>query len=168
MKLKYYLCGLGSGIILAVLVLMIANKISSMNSGINNSNIPETTGSVIAYTTQSSGEETKVAATQEDRNAQTTVEENTTGKDEKNISDNTKAENVTTEEQKEIVSIHIDAVTIASDVARMLEEKGVIDSAQGFIQYMYDYGYSRLIQQGDFELIKGDTYENVARILTRS
>ena len=27
MKLKYYMCGLGSGIILAVLVLMIANKI---------------------------------------------------------------------------------------------------------------------------------------------
>ena len=51
MKLKYYMCGLGSGIILAVLVLMIANKITPEASG-NNKDIHETTGSVIAYTTQ--------------------------------------------------------------------------------------------------------------------
>ena len=51
MKLKYYMCGLGSGIILAVLVLMIANKITPESSG-NNKDIHETTGSVIAYTTQ--------------------------------------------------------------------------------------------------------------------
>ena len=35
MKLKYYMCGLGSGIILAVLVLMIANKITPEASGNN-------------------------------------------------------------------------------------------------------------------------------------
>ena len=59
------------------------------------------------------------------------------------------------------VQVHIAAVTISSEIAKMLEERGVIDSAQGFIQYMYDEGYSRI------EFTKNDTYANVARILTR-
>ena len=33
---------------------------------------------------------------------------------------------------------------------------------------MTTYGYSRIVQQGNFELIKGDSYENIARIITRS
>lgn len=65
------------------------------------------------------------------------------------------------------VQVHIAAVTISSEIAKMLEERGVIDSAQGFIQYMYDEGYSRIVQEGDFEFTKNDTYANVARILTR-
>ena len=36
MKLKYYMCGLGSGIILAVLVLAIAGKISALGNSVNN------------------------------------------------------------------------------------------------------------------------------------
>ena len=135
MKLKYYMCGLGSGIILAVLVLAIAGKISALGNSVNNNaNINETTGSVIAYTTQADNKETTEVETQSE-----------TGK----------------------VQVHIAAVTISSEIAKMLEERGVIDSAQGFIQYMYDEGYSRIVQEGDFEFTKNDTYANVARILTR-
>ena len=65
MKLKYYMCGLGSGIILAVLVLAIAGKISALGNSVNNNaNINETTGSVIAYTTQADNKETTEVETQ--------------------------------------------------------------------------------------------------------
>ena len=50
MKLRYYLSGLGSGIIIAVLIMLIADKVTAVNNNVNGSNVPqETTGSVIAY-----------------------------------------------------------------------------------------------------------------------
>ena len=154
MKLKYYMCGLGSGIILAVLVLMIANKITPEASD-NNKDIHETTGSVIAYTTQA---DVKSTAASTD-NAVTTA------------AGTIAATQKTTEEQitapKEKVTVHISSVTVASDIARMLAENGIIDNADAFVEYLYSKDYSRVIQEGDFELIKGDTYENIAKIITR-
>ncbi len=162
MKLKYYMCGLGSGIILAVLVLAIAGKISALgNSANNNANINETTGSVIAYTTQADNKETTEVETQAG------TEENS----ERLTGESTGVTMAVTESETQSetgkVQVHIAAVTISSEIAKMLEERGVIDSAQGFIQYMYDEGYSRIVQEGDFEFTKNDTYANVARILTR-
>lgn len=157
MKLKYYMCGLGSGIILAVLVLMIANKITPEASG-NNKDIHETTGSVIAYTTQADVKGT-AASTASTDNAVTTT------------ADTIVATQKTTEGQttapKEKVTVHISSVTVASDIARMLAENGIIDNADAFVEYLYSKDYSRVIQEGDFELIKGDTYENIAKIITR-
>lgn len=157
MKLKYYMCGLGSGIILAVLVLMIANKITPEASD-NNKDIHETTGSVIAYTTQADVKGT-AASTASTDNAVTT------------IADTIVATQKTTEGQttapKEKVTVHISSVTVASDIARMLAENGIIDNADAFVEYLYSKDYSRVIQEGDFELIKGDTYENIAKIITR-
>ena len=169
MKLKYYMCGLGSGIILAVLVLTIAGKISALgNSANNNANINETTGSVIAYTTQADNKETTQAETTEATadDTQADTEEDTESVAGESAAVVTVTE-VETESETGKVQVHIAAVTISSEIAKMLEERGVIDSAQGFIQYMYDEGYSRIVQEGDFEFTKNDTYANVARILTR-
>ena len=127
MKLKYYMCGLGSGIILAVLVLMIANKITPEASG-NNKDIHETTGSVIAYTTQADVKGTAA-------------------------SDNT----VTT-------AAGTIAATQKTTEGQTTAPK---DNADAFVEYLYSKDYSRVIQEGDFELIKGDTYENIAKIITR-
>lgn len=153
MKLKYYMCGLGSGIILAVLVLMIANKITPEASG-NNKDIHETTGSVIAYTTQAD-----VKGTAASDNAVTTAA-GTIAATQKTTEGQTTA-------PKEKVTVHISSVTVASDIARMLAENGIIDNADAFVEYLYSKDYSRVIQEGNFELIKGDTYENIAKIITR-
>lgn len=169
MKLKYYMCGLGSGIILAVLVMAIAGKISALGkSASDNANINETTGSVIAYTTQADNKETTQAETTQTTAADTQAD---TEEDTESVAGESTAAVTVTESETETgtgkVQVHIAAVTISSEIARMLEERGVIDSAQGFIQYMYDEGYSRIVQEGDFEFTKNDTYANVARILTR-
>ena len=178
MKLKYYMCGFGSGIILAVLVLVIANKItagSGTASNVNQQGTTEAAGSVIAYTTQaaatsqaaSANNHTDKADVQSDA-ATDAATDKTTVTDNNNQADTrTDSTTVNNSEQKEQVTVHINAVTVASDIADMLEENGIIDSAQGFIQYMYNHGYSRVIQEGDFTLSKGDSYENVARIITR-
>ncbi len=185
MKLKYYMCGLGSGIILAVLVLTIAGRITSAANNVkSNTDTQETTGSVIAYTTQAATKDSEAVTAgtaSSNDNAEQTQESNAESDIKKNAEDTSASTDDKTEAQadktkepespvqseKEKVSVHIDAVTVSSDIARMLEDKGIIDSADEFIQYMYDHGYSRVIQEGDFELTKSDTYENVAKILTR-
>ncbi len=53
MKLKYHLRGLGIGFILTTIILMISNLFVNNNNGNNHvSDNKETSGSVIAYTTQ--------------------------------------------------------------------------------------------------------------------
>lgn len=174
MKLKYYMCGFGSGIILAVLVLVIANKItagSGAASNVNQQGTTEAAGSVIAYTTQAAATSQAASAANHTDKADVQSDaatDKTTVTDNNNQTDTrTDSTTVNNNEQKEQVTVHINAVTVASDIADMLEENGIIDSAQGFIQYMYNHGYSRVIQEGDFTLSKGDSYENVARIITR-
>lgn len=176
MKLKYYMCGFGSGIILAVLVLVIANKItagSGAASNVNQQGTTEAAGSVIAYTTQAASTNNHTDKADVQSNAATdavtdAATDKTTVTDNNNQTDmRTDSTTVNNNEQKEQVTVHINAVTVASDIADMLEKNGIIDSAQGFIQYMYNHGYSRVIQEGDFTLSKGDSYENVARIITR-
>ena len=72
------------------------------------------------------------------------------------------------EEDKVIVNINPKNIKVAADISKILKNKGVIEDADAFTQYMATYGYSRIVQQGNFELIKGDSYENIARIITRS
>lgn len=43
MKLRYYLSGLGSGIIIAVLIMLIADKVTAVNNNVNGSNVPQET-----------------------------------------------------------------------------------------------------------------------------
>ena len=151
MKLRYYLSGLGSGIIIAVLIMLIADKVTAVNNNVNGSNVPqETTGSVIAYTTQS------------DKDNETIQAEST------EHSENKGNEDTTSEEDKVIVNINPKNIKVAADISKILKNKGVIEDADAFTQYMATYGYSRIVQQGNFELIKGDSYENIARIITRS
>lgn len=190
MKLRYYLYGLGSGIIMAVLIMVVANKISAVNSNQANKGQEETSGSVIAYTTQSatqqSTENTTVQNTEitsaviqtntdgqpvNTQQADTTAQTNPANPAEQQTGataaqaqlENTVAATVN---PQDIVTIHIDSVKIGYDVAGMLKDKGVIEDADAFSRYMIDTGYSRSIQKGDFQFVKGDSFENILKILT--
>ncbi len=175
MKLRYYLSGLGSGIIIAVLIMLIADKVTAVNNNVNGSDVPqETTGSVIAYTTQAAkdNETTQAESTEQSENKDN---EETASADTAKNSAVKATDSVTTattryvsEEDKVIVNINPKNIRVAADISKILKDKGIIEDADAFTQYMATYGYSRIVQQGDFELIKGDTFENIARIITRS
>ena len=160
MKLRYYLSGLGSGIIIAVLIMLIADKVTAVNNNVNGSNVPqETTGSVIAYTTQSENKGN------EDTTSADTAKNSVVKATDSSTTDTTR---YVSEEDKVIVNINPKNIKVAADISKILKNKGVIEDADAFTQYMATYGYSRIVQQGNFELIKGDSYENIARIITRS
>lgn len=175
MKLRYYLSGLGSGIIIAVLIMLIADKITAVNNNVNGSDIPqETTGSVIAYTTQAAkdNETTQAESTEQqdtkDSQEETTVDLAKNSAAKATDSSVTATTRYVSEEDKVIVNINPNNIRVAADISKILKDKGIIEDADAFTQYMAAYGYSRIVQQGDFELIKGDTFENIAKIITRS
>ena len=172
MKLRYYLSGLGSGIIIAVLIMLIADKVIAVNNNVNGSNVPqETTGSVIAYTTQSDKHNETIQAESTEHSENKGNEDTTSADMAKNSvvkATDSSTTATTRSEDKVIVNINPKNIKVAADISKILKNKGVIEDADAFTQYMATYGYSRIVQQGNFELIKGDSYENIARIITRS
>lgn len=155
MKLKYYIRGLGVGIIATTIILTISNsvRLANLRFAYNNAQ-NETNGSVIAYTTaadqatQPAGKEPETTAPQPTTAAPTSA-----------------AEPV---QQDETVSVEIRNIYYASEAAELLYNAGVIDDQVAFAQYMEDNGYATQIREDVYEFTKGDTYENIAQIITKS
>ncbi len=66
-----------------------------------------------------------------------------------------------------LVKIEIVSGMTAEQVARMLEEAGIIDSASEFKQYLKAQNRQTLIQVGTFELRQGEELETVVDTITR-
>lgn len=77
------------------------------------------------------------------------------GKDEKKAEAGGAAETITVESGMSAV-----------DIAYMLEEKGLVDSADLFVAKLESLDLTSSIQIGDFEIKKGMSYEEVAAVLT--
>lgn len=140
MRLKYYLRGLGIGLVTTTIILTVSNKIRFANAQLKqNTEQNETTGSVIAFTTaaQTQAEtetaETTAAPVTESTTIQTPATEPVT---EKTAAAGTEA----AETGKATVTIK--DVYYASQAADLLVEAGVIKDRGEFIQYMQNSGYA--------------------------
>lgn len=58
--------------------------------------------------------------------------------------------------------------TIPRDIALKLEKETIIDDANQFELYLEDNGLSKKIQLGTYELKAGMSYEEIAKIITKS
>ncbi len=144
MKLKYYLRGFGIGMIVATVILTVSYNIRSSEAGFEgNSQMQsqESTGSIIAYTTAADKTASSAPAKQE--------------------------ESDTVRQDGEKITVEITGAYYATTAAEILYEAGVIDDSGAFAQYMHDNGYSTLVNDGVYEFVKGDSYENIAKIITR-
>jgi cell division protein YceG involved in septum cleavage len=65
------------------------------------------------------------------------------------------------------VQIHIVEGCTATQLSDLLLSAGIIDDRDGFIRYMGESGNSTKMRTGYFELTKGDSFENIAAIVTR-
>ncbi len=63
------------------------------------------------------------------------------------------------------VSVTIETGMISSQIANMLKEKGLIDDAQKFAEYLEEEGYAQTIWVGTYELKQGMTYEQIANTI---
>ena len=70
--------------------------------------------------------------------------------------------------ENEVVSIEVTKGMSSNKVAKIIYEKGLVDSASAFNKYLVDNGYSEKVRIGTFKITVGADYKEIADIITRS
>lgn len=160
MKLKYYLRGLGTGILFASIVLSIAFSYRTTDSRIKE--WAKELGMV--YPDEKEEKSSELQSSSEEKTDEQTTGQTTTGQTTEQKED--ESETTTASENKISCTITVTSGTISHDVAIQLETAGIIEDADDFDEYLCDNGYAYRIQNGTYTIIKGMKYEEIAKLIT--
>ena len=188
MKLKYYLRGLGIGIIVTTLILMIAG--AGQKEELTDAQIierakelgmvMENSGSTLSDEMDSESEqadesETALESKENEPSAddgQTVDGEQTAAPDEAasvGQEGQTPEDDAIPEQtynvQQEPYKLAVNAGEVCRQVCDELQENGLIDNSENFRKYLSQAGYANQIQPGNFEIAYGLSYEEIAQIL---
>lgn len=190
MKLKYYLRGLGIGMIVTALILGISfsNRQDQTSQIMTDDQIRERAAELgmvdsseltlaalqnsEKQPTEGTPEET--TQTQEQNNIEaepeTTQESEATTEPEpkKTAGPETTAEPEVTEapQRTQTASITIQRGDDSGSASRRLYEAGLVENAKAFDNYLCNNGYSRSINPGTYEIAPGTSEEEIAKIIT--
>ncbi len=176
MRLKYYLRGLGLGIIFTCLMFMLfSNKTANNNTDQTDiynqidaatETISNQTGSSDKTDTLDDTDTSDEADAQNDISIPDSAEaqNNTDVQDNPNVQDNTD-EAGTADVQDEYVTLVIEQGDIARDVAESLYEDGIIDDVESFRKYLGETGVSKTLHAGEYNIKVGSTYEEIVELL---
>lgn len=191
MKLKYYLRGLGIGIIVTTLVLMVA--FSEKKEKLSDQEImqrAEQLGMVMADegqtetgTEENTGTEAQPETEQDVQNTEAGTEENadenTENASEPETEPQTEAAaepaapedttgNVVGEVKQETsgeVAFTVKSGESSDTVAFNLYKAGLVDDATAFNRYMISKGYDSRLRTGDFKIRSGASYDEILKVL---
>lgn len=191
MRLKYYLRGLGLGIIFTCLMFMLfSNKKADNTDQMDVNQQLETTTETLS--SQTSGDDKNDTANDEAVSDGADVQNNTDADIDVNAQNNTDAQNPadnqtgesdttdtsnqtddsditgetgTDDVQDEYVTLVIEKGDIARDVAESLYENGIIDDVESFRKYLGETGVSRTLHAGEYNIKVGSTYEEIVELL---
>lgn len=192
MRLKYYLRGLGLGIIFTCLMFMLfSNKTANNNTDQTDiynqidaatETLSNETGSGENNDTADDASVTDDTDVQNDANVSDNLEAQN-GQDTQNnpqAQDNAESQNSadnqtddsnitgetgTDDVQDEYVTLVIEKGDIARDVAESLYEEGIIDDVESFRKYLGETGVSRTLHAGEYNIKVGSTYEEIVELL---
>lgn len=183
MKLKYYLRGIGIGVIVTTIILMITFAIHS-EPPLSDDEIMEraaalgmvgpeeqtTTGDRLSDMQSPSQEDhqDEEDRTQDDgaKEPQANAADEKKEQDDQTASVQTKDENEPKKESIEQVEIVIAGGEYSDDVCKKLKKEGVIEDAEDFNKYLAQGGYDNMIQPGNYVLPLGADYEEIVKLLT--
>lgn len=156
MKLKYYIRGVGMGVVVTTIILTIAFNIrqqdtaGGMESQGQTNNLDNILGSVTEPSTEKQSESVSEPVT-ETVSESASIEETATQ----------------TEPVQEPVTIDVDLTGLVSSeqVSNLLAQVGIISDAADFNNYMAVHGYDVKIWPKAYTLTKGSDYETIARII---
>lgn len=149
MKLKYQLRGIGIGLVITTIILTIAHGMRDVAKSEYTPKETASSGSILAF----------------DKDA---IDKETSGGDKESVGSSAAIEKDTSTTASKEVVIHIIDVYYASQAADILFDAGVITDKEGFVQYLGDNGYAETIKEGYYTIKVGDSFENIAKIITRS
>lgn len=177
MKFKYFLRGLGVGIIFASVVFFTAYQTGTRG---------KMTDAEIVKQAKELGMVEKedplkdLLPTQVDTatDKETSQEDNensilgdTTGeleKDSSSVSEREKATEVTTESKEDMVTIKIDGGASSYSICQKLQNAGLIEDANEFDEYLVKNGYASRLRVGEYTLEKGMSFQDIASIISES
>lgn len=172
MKLKYYLRGLGIGMIVAALILGISfsNRQDQTSQIMTDDQIRERAAELGMVDSS----ELTLAALQNSEKQPTegTPEETTQTQEQNNIEAEPEttvpAEPEVTEapQRTQTASITIQRGDDSGSASRRLYEAGLVENAKAFDNYLCNNGYSRSINPGTYEIAPGTSEEEIAKIIT--
>ena len=186
MKLKYYLRGLGTGILFATIILFISYsykmsdkqiKEKALELGMVYPDTEETSSSevssddLVADDTTLNEQSTEEQTTNQVSSEEKSSEENTTK--EETTQETTKKEETTEETTtknntpQKTYELTVTSRTTSIDVSNKLESVGIIDDADKFNDYLCDNGYSSRIQNGTFTVNSNMSYKELAEFIIR-
>lgn len=192
MRLKYYLRGLGLGIIFAVFIMMVGYR--NHGSSMSDSEIIEKAKALgMVETEHSSGmkNDKKSDKKTDTSEPDTTIADTSAAEDTQTGTDNTDADNIAgtadadTTAPSDVAATDSAAsdaaqpqqnttftVTVGSgDTCRMIAERlqaaGIIDDAEKFRAYMGQKGVDQFIADGSHEIPYGASYDDIINILTQ-
>ena len=180
MKLKYYLRGLGIGIVVTVFIMSVAFqnrkpmtdeevKARATELGmIENTVLSEVAGK----------KDTKEDVPEISEDVEEVSKDLVETPDEENTENTENAENTENGEQdieetedsnivKDTISITVQSGDSSWTVSQKMEEAGLVDSAKDFDTHLCRYGYDKKISVGTYKIPVGSSHEEMARILTK-
>lgn len=186
MKFKYYLKGLGMGIIVTTIIMTVSCVVH--NNNLSDQEIIEKAkklGMVMAESqtesednlfgnnkeSSDSGDDSEMESDSETQSETETELESQTQKTED--SQLKEPETQETESQDTIYIeitqyiLHVNTGDTPRMIATELYENGMIDSASAFRKYLGDNGYAGKLRTGTYTITKGMSYEEIAQMITK-
>lgn len=166
MKLKYYLRGLGIGILVTTIIFMIFIRVDK-DQLLNEKEIiakAEDLGMVM----QEDNEDGKTLdqLKENDTDKENSDKENSDQKEESTENQDTDSTQNTDNTTVEQVEFHILPGEYSDTISQKLADAGLVDDKEAFNEFIINSDYDNLIQTGDFVIPKGSSYEDIAKILT--
>ncbi len=172
MKFKYYLRGIGIGILATTVIFMIA---IAARGGIMTDEKAIARAQQLGYTleTEASGDattDTSDGMTLKEYSEASNTEETTDSTEEEKTEDTTDASDTEEEttnaaDEPTEITITISSEDDSSAVAKRLQQNGIIEDASDFDQYLVKYGYDRILQPGDYTVSSDMDYAQLAAAL---
>ena len=171
MKLKYYLRGLGIGIIVTTIILV--SCFSMQKPKMTDEQIiekaaqlgmimPEQNSAVIAETETTEPEETEQK--NEQQIAAEKLQQETETQQESVVSDTENAENAE-QTQQEPFTLVVNRGDVCRTMCENLAANGVIDDSEGLRKYLSEVGYASFISAGTYQIPYHASYEEITNIL---
>lgn len=175
MKLKYYLRGIGIGIVVTTIIFMISLSIHKNGIESQNTTLQATESKTLAevqksteLVTEIETPDTEVADTQKANTEVVDIQKvNTEAKEQSDKKkSNKKKKDKNNSKAKKKVRFEIAGGEYSDVICEKLVEAGLVDDAEAFNKFLIEKDYDNFILPGVYDIPKDSTYEEIAALLT--
>lgn len=174
MNFKYYLRGLGTGIVVTLIIVTISNSLRGSKTASENAAQPSSvqpTSAIEAIlnnqrTTQAYGDAASADATSADAASADVTSADVISAD-TSLAE-TVSDNVQQGQQGRNITVSFETIQSSEAAAQLLEKAGIVDNWRNFNSYLVNNGYDRKVSGGTFSFSGNESYKEIAGIITKS